>query len=266
MNETQTWFQLIPGYGDLWAKADPVLSRHWQWMLFGNTYFTLTHIAGALLIALFLVYASSRFRKAVQQGGEEALLPPERFDTRTLVELVGDATLGVMEGVMGPKQARRFFPFIGSLALFILFSNLLGLVPGFVPPTVRLQTNFALALTVFLATHLFGVKDHGLAYFKHFLGPILWLAPLMIVVEVISHLARPVSLTLRLVGNMFADHKVVGVLTLLVPILVPVPFLLLGILVSIIQTLVFCLLAMVYISMALEHAEESPEGHAQHAH
>src|SRR5258705_12828484 len=103
---------------------------------------------------------------------------------------------------MGKKNALKYLPFIGSLAFFIFFNNVLALIPGFAPPTDTLKTNVALALLVFLATHFLGVREHGLAYFKHFFGPILLLAPLMFVIEIISHVARPVSLSLRLLGTM----------------------------------------------------------------
>jgi F-type H+-transporting ATPase subunit a len=260
MNETQTWFNLLPGYENLVEAAKAPLARHWQFLLFGSTFFTLTHVLGTLLVCLFLIYACSRFASVVKKGGDTAILPPQGFGLRALIELFADGALGLMEGVMGHKNARRFFPFICTLAFFIFFNNLLGLIPGFAPPTSHLQTNLALAACVFLVTHVWGVKDHGLGYFKHFLGPIIaWYAlPLMIlmlIVETISHFARPVSLTLRLLGNMVADHMVVGALTVMVPILIPVPFLLLGVLVSLIQTLVFCMLTMVYISMALGHEE-----------
>ena len=156
---------------------------------------------------------------------------------------------------MGKKNAVKYLPFVGSLAFFIFFSNALALLPGFSPPTDTLKTNLALALLVFLATHYFGVKEQGLKYFKHFLGPIPWLIPLMLPIELISHIARPVSLSMRLMGNMASDHKVVATFTTLVPLLVPVPFLILGTLVVVVQTLVFCLLSMVYISMAVAHEE-----------
>jgi F-type H+-transporting ATPase subunit a len=156
---------------------------------------------------------------------------------------------------MGEKNAKRFFPLVGTLWMFILFGNLIGLVPGFISPNDTLKTNVALALTVFVATHVYGIKEHGLAYFKHFLGPNLFLAPLMLPIEIVSHLARPLSLSLRLMGNMLADHKVVFSFFTLVPLLVPLPFLLLGLLVCLVQAIVFCTLTMVYLSMAVEHEE-----------
>jgi F-type H+-transporting ATPase subunit a len=168
---------------------------------------------------------------------------------------MAESVYGLVEGAMGEKHAARFFPLIGALFMFILFNNLFALIPGFSAPTDSLKTNVGLALFVFLLTHVYGVKEHGLAYFKHFLGPSPALIPLMLPIELISHVARPMSLAVRLMGNMMADHKVVMSFFALVPLLVPLPFLLLGLLVCFIQALVFCTLTMVYIGMAIEHEE-----------
>ena len=125
-----------------------------------------------------------------------------------------------------------------------------------IAPTDTLKTNVGIALLVFFLTHYYGIKEHGfINYFKHFMGPSIWLAPLVFPIEIISHLARPMSLSIRLMGNMMADHKVVMSFFALVPILVPLPFMLLGLLICLIQALVFCTLAMVYIGMAIEHEE-----------
>jgi F-type H+-transporting ATPase subunit a len=171
---------------------------------------------------------------------------------------------------MGEKNGRKYLPLIGTLACFIFFSNLLALIPGFVPPTTTLKTNVALALTVFFITHIEGIRAQGLVnYLKHFAGPLWWLAWIMIPIELIGHLARPLSLSLRLMGNMVSDHKVVGVFFGLVPLLVPVPFLILGAMVVVIQTLVFCLLSMVYINMAVsghDHDEDHGDAHGDAAH
>ena len=126
-----------------------------------------------------------------------------------------------------------------------------------------MNTTLALGAVIFVTTHVYGVKENGLAYFKHFLGPIVkWYAlPLMLLmlgIEVISHIARPISLAIRLMANMAADHMVVSIfLTLVpgVPFLVPVPVMLLGTIVVIVQTLVFCLLSTVYIALAIAHEE-----------
>jgi F-type H+-transporting ATPase subunit a len=122
------------------------------------------------------------------------------------------------------------------------------------PPTANLNTNGALALTVFAMTHIVGVKEHGISYLKHFMGPILVLAPLMFIIEIIGHLARPLSLSLRLFGNMYGHEIVLMIFFALVPFLLPVPMMLMGVLVACIQTFVFTLLAMIYIAGALEEA------------
>jgi F-type H+-transporting ATPase subunit a len=260
MNEHDTWFDLLkalPGWQNLDHALQYNLGRtpgdkhHWEYLVFGDSHWTLNHVLGAILVVLFVVWGAVTFKRSMAR--EDKLVPPAKFGLRNLFELITDATFNMMAGVMGENKARQFLPLIGSLALFILFSNLLALIPGFAPPTDTLKTNVALAVLVFLATHFYGVKEHGLPYFKHFAGPFLPLAPLMILIEIISHLARPVSLALRLMGNMASDHKVVFTFFTLIPILVPVPFLVLGILVSIVQALVFCLLSTVYISMAVAH-------------
>ena len=132
--------------------------------------------------------------------------------------MLADTIFGLMASVMGEKEARRYLPLIGTLFFFILFSNMLALIPGFLPPTDTLKTNLALAVLVFVLTHVFGVRAHGLEYFKHFLGPVWWLAPLMLPIEIVSHIARPVSLAMRLLGNIAADHAVVLAFFALIPL------------------------------------------------
>lgn len=256
MGEHGTWFDFlyrIEGFGGFVGDLQQSLGRGWKWMMFGDSVFTLTHVFVALTVMLIIIYGSMRFYAGVRGGGTAALVPPTKLNARNFFEILCDAVYGLCTSVMGEKNGKRFFPFIGALWFFILFCNLFALVPGFAPATDTLKTNVALALLVFFATHVYGVKEHGLAYFKHFMGPIWWLSWLILPIELISHLARPVSLSLRLMGNMVADHKVVFAFFAMVPVIVPVPFLLLGILVCVVQTLVFCLLSMVYISMAVSH-------------
>jgi F-type H+-transporting ATPase subunit a len=118
-----------------------------------------------------------------------------------------------------------------------------------------LKTNLGLAVMVFILTHALGVRAHGIKYFKHFLGPWLPLAPLMLPIEIISHIARPVSLAMRLLGNISADHAVVLAFFAVIPFLVPVPFLVMGVFVSVVQAVVFSLLSTVYIGSAIAHEE-----------
>jgi len=172
---------------------------------------------------------------------------------QNLMETVVTGIDGLIEETMG-EDGKPFFPLIATFALFILVCNLLGLIPGFYPPTANLNTNAALALTVFFMTHIVGFRKHGIGYLKHFMGPIIWLAPLMFVIEVIGHIARPLSLTLRLFGNMYGHEIVLMIFLALVPLFLPIPMMLMGVLVAFIQTFVFTLLAMIYIAGALEEA------------
>jgi len=203
---------------------------------------------------LFTAWGALAFFRGTKST-DQGLVPPRSVNLRNFFEYTAETVYGMVEGAMGEKNAPRFFPLIGALWVFILFSNLIGLIPGFIAPTVTLKTNAGIALLVFVMTHVYGIKEHGLSYFKHFLGPSPALAPLMLPIEIVSHFARPLSLMVRLMGNMMADHKVVFSFFALVPLLVPLPFMLLGLLVCMIQALVFCTLTMVYISMAIEHEE-----------
>ena len=160
---------------------------------------------------------------------------------------------GMIDETMGP-HGTVYFPLIATLAIFILTSNLVALIPGFYPPTANLNTNAAMALTVFSMTHIIGFKEHGLAYLKQFCGPVPWLAPLIFPIELVGHLARPLSLTLRLFGNMYGHEIVLMIFFTLVPFLVPLPMMVMGVMVAFIQAFVFMLLSMIYIAGAIEEA------------
>lgn len=154
---------------------------------------------------------------------------------------------------MGEK-GKPFFPLIATLAFFILTSNLIGLVPGFYPPTANLNTTIACAIIVFITTHIVGIRQHGFSYVKHFLGPVWWLAPFMFFVEIIGHLSRPLSLSFRLFGNMNGHELILIIFFTLAPFLVPLPMMLLGVLIAFLQSFVFMLLATIYIQGSLEEA------------
>jgi F-type H+-transporting ATPase subunit a len=194
-----------------------------------------------MLVLIVLAFLASRAVKMVPCG------------LQNFMEVVVSGIENLIEETMGPK-GKAYFPLLATFALFILVSNLIALIPGFYPPTANLNTNGALALTVFAMTHIIGVKEHGFHYFKHFMGPILALAPLIFIIEIIGHLARPLSLSLRLFGNMYGHEIVLMIFLALVPFLLPVPMMLMGVLIAFIQTFVFTLLAMIYIAGALEEA------------
>jgi F-type H+-transporting ATPase subunit a len=257
MGEHGTWFDYLNRFSwwqdfNHWTQSK--LGRSWEWQMFGPSGWTLTHVLITLCVLAFVTWGALAFFKGTKTE-DKGIVPPRKMNLRNFFEVMAESLYGMVEGAMGEKNAKRFYPLIGALFIFILFNNLFALIPGFSAPTDSLKTNVGLAIFVFLLTHIYGVKEHGLAYFKHFLGPSPALIPLMLPIELISHLARPMSLAVRLMGNMMADHKVVMSFFALVPILVPLPFLLLGLLVCLVQALVFCTLTMVYIGSAIEHEE-----------
>lgn len=170
-------------------------------------------------------------------------------------EVIIDGLEGFMAENMGEEGARLMFPMLSTFALYILVSNMIGLMPGFMSPTSNINITLGCTLIVFTTTHILGVKFHGVKYIKHFMGPIPWLIPLMFPIELISHLARILSLSIRLFGNIMAKETLLTILFLLAgAFFAPLPILFLGVFVSIVQALVFLLLSILYFSGAMEHA------------
>ena len=161
-----------------------------------------------------------------------------------------------------PDHPDRYVPLLATFFAYILVGNVLGLVPGFAPPTSSFNITFALGCVSFGAYHTYGVKAHGLwSYLKHFLGPVMFIAPLMLVIEMFSHAFRPISLGVRLYANMFADHTVIEIFTGLTKALIPVAFYGLGFFVCIVQSFVFTMLSAIYISGAVSHEHGHEEQH-----
>jgi len=159
-----------------------------------------------------------------------------------------------MIGVTG-EHGRFLFPLIASLGFFILCSNYLGMIPGFFAPTANINTTAACALIVVIFTHIIGVKFHGVKYIKHFMGPVWWLTPLIMPIELIGHGARVLSLSIRLFGNVFGEELVLAILFFLAGMfLAPLPMMFLGLFTGFIQAFIFCLLSMMYFAGAMEHA------------
>ena len=173
--------------------------------------------------------------------------------TQHVFEVILGGIRDLILDVMGP-EGLKFFPLIATVAIFILTANLLGIIPGFESPTSNLNTTVSIAVVVVVLTHVVGIRVHGFKYVKQFLGPVWWLAPIMLPIELVSHLARPLSLSVRLFGNIMGEDLVVAIILLLVPFLVPLPIFVLMIFTSVIQTLVFIMLSMIYIQLAMEEA------------
>src|SRR5512135_714358 len=197
-HEAFTWAQLVPGL----AHLPP-------------------HVSNAIIVSIILlIIVIAGYRRLKKTENE--IVPEAKLTTRTFIEVVVESLSGLVENTMG-SRGPEFMLIIGTLALFILFNNLSGLVPGFLPATDNVNTTFACSLTVFVMTHVYGVREHGIKYLKHFVGPIPWLAILFVPIELISHLARPLSLGLRLFGNITGDHLVTAIFFSLIPFLVPLP-------------------------------------------
>jgi F-type H+-transporting ATPase subunit a len=203
------------------------------------------HVSYAVLVSLILLglgMLASRQITMVPTGAQNVF------------ELIVGGLEEFMVEITG-EEGRAFFPYIITVFLFIAFCNLLGLIPGFFSPTANINTTLALALCTFLYTHYLGIKYHGAKYIKHFLGPIPALAPLFLPIEIIGHIARVLSLTLRLFGNIMGEDLVLAILLFLAGMfLAPLPMMFLAVFTSVVQAFVFTLLSMMYFAGSMEHA------------
>jgi len=173
---------------------------------------------------------------------------------QNLLEVIISGIEEFMITVTG-EEGRWLFPLAATVFIYILTCNLVGLIPGFYPPTASLNTTASCALVVVIFTHIIGVKYHGVAYVKHFMGPVWWMVPLIFPIEVIGHVARILSLSFRLFGNMMGHELVLGILFFLAgAFFAPLPIMALGIFVAFVQAFVFFLLTIMYFTGAMEHA------------
>jgi F-type H+-transporting ATPase subunit a len=209
---------------------------------FAHTYPQVTNTWFVMIILVLFSILAVRSLKLIPQGGQN------------FFEVVISGIEDFQVDVMG-ENGRSMFPLIATLGFFIFLSNLLGLIPGFYSPTASINTTLACSLVVFFSTHVMGIKFHGFKYVKHFLGPIWWMIPLMLPIEIISHLSRVLSLTLRLFGNIMGEDLVLAILLLLAgKFLAPLPMMFLAVFTSFVQAFIFALLSMMYIAGAMEEA------------
>ena len=256
-----------------WYNALPEGFQH----IFGDhTFFA---VLAAVLLILFALKARRALAKAI-----DPIVPAAELDSRNIAELIVQLIVSQSDAIIG-KAGRKYVPFYGTFFFFILISNLMGLLPGFAPPTGNLNTTIGLALVSFIGYNVIGIREQGVAYFKHFVGPMTTLPggsfisklaflPVLLIsvsfffiLEVFSHGFRPVSLSLRLFGNMMGDHQVIGAFISLTKLVVPVAFYIMGTLVCLIQAFVFTLLSMIYVALAVAHGHDDEHGHdAEQAH
>lgn len=259
MHHPFTWYVLLP------EELQHLIGEH--------TFFA---IVAALLVLLFAVKARAALTMA-----KDPVIPVTELGTRNIAELLVQLIVSQSDSIIG-KEGRKYVPYFGSFFIFILFSNLMGLLPGFGSPTANLNTTIGLALCSFAGYNIIGARQQGVAYLKHFFGPMtslparsligkIALLPVLVVsvlfffiLEGFSHVFRPVSLSLRLFGNMMGDHQVIEAFIGLTKLVVPVAFYAMGTLVSVIQAFVFTLLSMIYVALAISHGPD--EGHAQESH
>jgi len=227
------------------------------------------HIFFSLIVMVALVLMACWVRRALRRAGD-SILPDEGVSLRNLMEMMVEFVLNLSDNILG-KKGRKHIPLFGSFFIFIFVANLSGLIPGFSPPTSNINITLGLGLVSFVAYNYLGVREHGLGYIKQFLGPmtsfpssgilaILFSLPIMLisvsfflVIESFSHFFRPVSLSVRLFGNMFAGHEVITVFTELSGIGVPVVFYAFETLIAGVQALVFTVLSLIYLAMAVSH-------------
>lgn len=230
--------------------------HHFSWLqLIPSVTHETVHVATAILTGIVMIILAFVGRAALGKG-DQAVAPAASFSFKGVFEMITEFIVDLAELIIG-DEGKKFVPMFATVFFYIFFNNMIGMIPGMSPATDNLNMTVALGLLSFIVYNYYGVVEHGVAYLKHFAGPVLWLAPLMIAIELVSHMIRPLSLGLRLQGNIMADHTVVAVFVDLFKgmwfIPVPAVFYGMGIFVAFMQAFVFTMLSMIYISMAIAH-------------
>ncbi len=223
------------------------MSFNWTQMIPGVTHETV-HVSTLVLATAASVVLGATARAQLGTG-QTAIVPSSKFSVRGVFEVLTEFIYRLSNQVIG-HEGKHYVPYFTAIFFFILFNNFIGIIPGMTPATENMNTTFAFGVFSFLAYNFVGFKRQGLHYLKHFVGPIWWMFIIMVPIEIISNLIRPLTLGLRLSNVMRGDHTVLSVFLDLVPIGVPIPFYLMGFLVCMIQAFVFTLLSMVYVALA----------------
>jgi F-type H+-transporting ATPase subunit a len=266
MPEHTSWLNWFPGF----AQLEGALHHEHSWMFHGPVH--VQHVAAILLVTALMLALALTARAQLARAGDD-VLPDGSLTARNLMELLMEGAVSVMSFAMPREAALRHFWIVGSLGFFLLFSNLLGLVPGFLPPTENFNTTFACGTVVFVYYNFYAFKKLGLGHLAHMANPVgePWgwlLAPLFLPVEIISHFIRPISLSVRLLCNIAGDHLVLMVFVGIFPLFLPIPFVALGLFVALVQVFIFVLLSSVYIGEVeanVAHHEHAHHGHGHEA-
>ncbi|CAN5665182.1 hypothetical protein BH09MYX1_BH09MYX1_16830 [soil metagenome] len=270
MPEHTSWFSYLLE----WLVGHTALEQNMH--VFGSSLFGKpvgAHQAEPLTASLFVVLMLVALAAVVGpklRDYKNSVIPDEKLTLRTFFEVFIGYFYDTMKSMMGPKRAKRYFPLIGTSACFIFFANFLGAIPGFLPPTASWNITWGCSLVVFVMFNYYGLRENGFAYLKHLAGP--WLGwyyipinLLVLVIEIFATCLRAVTLSMRLMINLAVDHLVLGVFMGLVAIILPIPVMALGTIVAAVQTLVFCLLASIYVTLATDHDHEAEHGHGHDA-
>ncbi|MDP2317699.1 MAG: F0F1 ATP synthase subunit A [Pseudomonadota bacterium] len=254
-----SWYQLIPGFGQ-GGEVGHALGLH-----DAHEAFLIPTVWGIVALLLGLAFvARLGVQRALAKGGTAAYVPDAGLTVRNVFEIIVEWLYDLVAGMVGKTEAKAFLPLIATLFLYVLFSNLSGFIPGVLPATENFSHNLALALCVFVVFNYAGLSRQGFGYIKHLAGPVALLAPAFLLLETISLLIRPISLTVRLSVNIFVDHLLQTIvrglgdsfLGFLGAAVLPVPIYFLGLLVCVVQAFVFALLTTIYISLSVAHSDE----------
>jgi len=247
-----TWFTfLLAGLKDNLSRnasliGDSIINGH------PPTWMSFEPIVAALFVAVVVLIlamiAGVRLKRL-----DEMVVPDDRLTLRTFMEIFLGYFYDLAKSMMGSERAKKYFPVIGASAIFVFFSNVMALLPGMPVATSNLNITLGCALVVFVLFNAYGLKVNGWNYIKHLAGPAWYLAWLVLPIELISLCVRPITLSVRLMLNMSVDHLILGIFVSLLALVIPVPLMVLGCLIVLIQTLVFTLLTTIYISLATEH-------------
>jgi len=260
-----TWYHYIPGIGD--GKLGTALGLHHP---------TDAWVVPAAWMSCFVVLALAALarmglQKALSREGSEKFIPDSGLSARNVLEVFVEQYYNLVEGVLGAKEAPKFFPMVGALFLYIVTANLIGLIPGNLPVTENFSSNLAMSLSVFVMFNYAGLSRNGFAYIKHLWGPVFLVGFLLFPIELFGLALRPFSLTVRLTANMFADHLVSGavrdvagnLIGTVGQIIAPIPFYGLGAFVCILQGFVYSILSTVYVGLS---TADMSHGHDDHDH
>ena len=258
-----SWFRLIPAVDhDVLLEKAGLLSHWLEGHEVAHTYVYIHAWFACFLFLGMALAARVSLGSATGRQGLERYFASDKLDARTMAEMFATGIRGMMSEQLDKRDVRAFFPYIAGLFAYIFLCNVQGLVPGFLPPTDNINANAGMAVGSFLIFNYVGLSRDPVGYIKHLMGPMLLIAPLLLPLETLSLIIRPISLTVRLTANLYGDHQVFTLLSDVIPVVIPVGLLGLALMVSLIQAFVFSLLTTVYIGLSVPHHDHDDHAHA----